>query len=115
MPFSVLSNIPEGAWIALSALAGSACTLLLGWLNLKTKRDTGLASERAELSHGQRELISILRSEVDSLHAHVADISIALNAERESCDRRMAAMDSKYQAQIAELQRRIGREEQRDA
>lgn len=108
MPLSHLSNIPDGAWVALSAVAGSAVTLLLGWLNLVFRKDSSLATQQTELSQGQRELITILRTEVDSLHLQVGGITRALIAERESCEKKLLALAESHQSQIDELKRRMG-------
>jgi len=108
MPLSTLSTIPDGAWFALSAIAGSAVTLLLGWLNLARSRDTGLAKGQQELSQGQRELIAILRNEVDSLHLQVDGITHALISERQSCEQKMQVLADSHQGQIDDLKRRMG-------
>ena len=50
MPLSTLSTIPDGAWFALSAIAGSAVTLLLGWLNLIFRKNSAIATQQTELS-----------------------------------------------------------------
>lgn len=115
MSLESISSLPKEAWLALGAFAGAAATILVGWFNLRKSGGTTLASERAELSAGQREMISLLRSEVDALHAHMADMDIALKAEKESCEERLREMDSKYAAQMNDLRERMRKEEERDA
>jgi hypothetical protein len=113
MPLGPLSSIPKEAWLALGAFAGAAATILVGWFNLRKSGDSTLASERAELSAGQREMIGLLRSEVDALHAHMADMDLALKAERESCDARIKELERTHKADIKALQDRMSREEHR--
>lgn len=115
MPLGPLSEIPKEVWLALGAFAGAAATIVVGWFNLRKSGTVALATERAELSAGQREMISLLRSEVDALHAHMADMDLALKAEKESCEERLRQMDSKYTAQMNDLRERMRKEEQRDA
>jgi hypothetical protein len=113
MPLGPLSSVPKEAWLALGAVAGSIATIIAAWIYARKTGDTTLATERAELSAGQREMIGLLRSEVDALHAHMADMDLALKAERESCDARIKELERTHKADIKALQDRMSREEQR--
>lgn len=121
---SPLNDLPESAWLALSALAGAAVTLVLGFLNLRGKGADRIAVAQSELSAGQRDWIRIQQDELSLMHAKLADMDHALAAsqqatadaiasERESCDLRMQQMDEKYSRQIEDLKRRMGNEERR--
>lgn len=106
MPWGALTEARE-FWGFLGALAGAAFVFLLGLLNIGTK-------DRAALTKDQLALIEMLRKEVESMHARLADMDLALRNERQSCDERMSAIEQRHQKKMAELEARLSRTEAED-
>jgi len=111
-----LTNLPKEAWFAFGTIATVFSTFVIGLFGIKTRKDTAHDSARAELSSSQREFIKALQDEMSVHHAKMADMEQAyqslrraLDDERESCDRKMQAL----QSQIELLKGRMTSEESR--